>query len=697
MSDEGGLRWRLGLVDDDFRDKLVNAGNAVEGMNRKFEAIGRGLAGGAMMEWVKSTLDAADAIQATAENLGITTTALQAFQAKVREANGTNEDANRIFTTARSKLDELAAGSASAIDAFGQLGLKAEDFVGLSLDQSLEKIARAYSENSNRAGALAALQDIVGRSGRNLTAVLVELGEQGFGTVIRDAEAAHAVISEKTINDLAETKKRWEEIGNVMKTGSAEIIGSIVKVVQSAVHIYTNAIEQVWAVLTGKLFSANGRAEMHQTMEMTGTEIRKIWGLTEQTAAAAEKQKKAVDETLPPLRDSRQLTEERAKHEEIVAKMMADGADAATRLKIIQQQIADHTEKAAAAGSDKVTAQKEMNKAAELELEMRKLQREEQARQLEFQIKVLEAQRAQLPLWEQGKILAKEVALITDEIARKKTQHLDTAKEENELLGINSRIQELQKARSNELLKAAGDLLSNDRIRNEEGRIRLQLLSGEITKLEVQREAEVLLARGVENLNEQEKIRLNGLVENLTLQQRELEITRLLANGVQNLTDADKSRLAVLQGQTAELEKQRNLTPTQRQQSALVDLYAKRGLAGPKRDPQKLTDRELEEHIQQLRNFLYEAQEDQLIQGYEDSFYKLTKMDLEKAEAEKSTRFQFRKQADFLGVSKALELHSPFEEQRFRGYVNVIDQTAVGEISDGIKELNRRLNPVFPK
>src|SRR5581483_4484985 len=98
MSNEGDLVWRLGLVDKDFRDAIVHSIDDVKHLNENVEAIGAGLGGGAVVEWAKHTMEAAVAVRSMSENLGITTDALQSWQHKVIEANGTQEEANRVLT-----------------------------------------------------------------------------------------------------------------------------------------------------------------------------------------------------------------------------------------------------------------------------------------------------------------------------------------------------------------------------------------------------------------------------------------------------------------------------------------------------------------------------------------------------------------------------------------------------------------------
>ncbi len=558
MGAEGGnsLLWRMGLIDDDFRDGLVKAGEGVETLNRSAEAIGRGLAGGAMVEWAKRTTDAAAATLSMARNLEISTDALQAFQFKVREANGSSEEANRVLETTRAKLDELKAGSEPAIESFAKLGLTAEDFVGLSLDQSLEKVARAYTENADRAGAYAALQEIVGRSGRDLTGVLKELGDEGMGTFVKQAKEAHAVMDSGLLSDLTELKKNFEIGTNAIKTWGGTLLGYL----NGSMEVLGALFGELWqfgeALLVGGPFSEKGRAQMKAAVDATIDVLDKIGSKEGLFSQKAKETTTALEAQREPLRESSQLIAERAKYEELMNKLTAESADSATKLATLDAQIKEHVA-AAAAGSDQLRAQKELNKAAELEIEFHKAKLDYQQRQLDMKLKELEAQRSLLPLWEQGSVLAKEQSAVNAEIARYKKEHLDTSKLENDALAIKQRMNELNKQIVSDEVKATQDLLSNDRLRNEEGRIHLQLLNGEITQQQVQSEAEGLLAKMASGLTDSERLRLEALVSQLTYQQKQAELQSILANGVDNLTEQDKKRLAVLTGQTEQLTKQK--------------------------------------------------------------------------------------------------------------------------------------------
>lgn len=204
-----------------------------------------------LKELIVQTFENAERLHNLSRELGVSTTFLQAFSAEVTHTGGTTEAATKVLEKARLSLDQLADGNKTAEDAFAKLRLSAKDFIGLSLDESLEKISAAYTENKNEAGAYNAVAEILGK--RTLPQVLNalnELGENGLKPTIEHMKALGQVQSQSTIDTLATTVRGLGMAWQFVKTGVGELTADIVRLGESVLAVATGdmrTLKAIWA------------------------------------------------------------------------------------------------------------------------------------------------------------------------------------------------------------------------------------------------------------------------------------------------------------------------------------------------------------------------------------------------------------------------------------------------------------------
>ena len=134
-----------------------------------------------LISFAREALQSAAQLTNLSRELGVSTEAIQAFDRAMRLTGGTSEQAQKVWERARDALDQLASGEAKATEEFAALGLSAQDFVGLNLEESLEKIAQGYVKNEQTAGAYNAVLEIIGkRGGPQALQALKELGAEGL-------------------------------------------------------------------------------------------------------------------------------------------------------------------------------------------------------------------------------------------------------------------------------------------------------------------------------------------------------------------------------------------------------------------------------------------------------------------------------------------------------------------------------------
>ena len=178
---------------------ISSAETMVGAFQRTLSTLGLGIGAAAVVGFFKTVVDHAGKIQDLSDRLSVSTDALQAFNASAEEAGATTEQAALAWQNAKKAIDELGAGTPAVVASFNALGLTVEDFIGLNLEQSLDKIAQGYAKNKNEAGAYAAISDILGsKSAPKLNAVLLAMGEETLPALIARMKEAGQVIEQRT-------------------------------------------------------------------------------------------------------------------------------------------------------------------------------------------------------------------------------------------------------------------------------------------------------------------------------------------------------------------------------------------------------------------------------------------------------------------------------------------------------------------
>jgi hypothetical protein len=332
-------------------------------VTKVMSALGVTLSVGAVVGFFKTIIDRAGALQDLSDQLGVSTDALQAFDYRVRMSGATTEQANGMWERAKKSLDSLAAGGESAAEQFAAIGLSAKDFVGLSLDQALQKIAEGYAASSTHAGAYEALTDILGsRSAPKLNNVLLQLAAEGFPQFIAAAKQAGQVMDEDGIERIDELNDRYEELSGRLWTGGLEIWTFFDKVAQK--------------------FGGAAAAALNM-IDLIETDFSALPKNSERTVTALSALEPALVKTTEQLKRQKELTEASAKFEDIIAKGLRDQETPAAKLAELKRQMALAAAEAVAAGDDELKMQLAMNKQAELAVEYRRTAAVEKKKEIE--------------------------------------------------------------------------------------------------------------------------------------------------------------------------------------------------------------------------------------------------------------------------------------------------------------------------
>jgi hypothetical protein len=480
-----------------FRSMIDSSTAIVGRFDGMLKKVGAALTVGSVVGFFKTVAEKAGALQDLSDRLGVGTDALQAFDHNVKQAGGSSEQAVQAWDKGRKALDNLAIGNEAATEQFARLGLSAKSFVGLNLEQSLELIAKGYKENAGEAGAYDAITDILGsKSAPALLVALTQLGEEGFGAMIKGAREAGVVIESETIAKIDTLGDTLDKQKTKLIAAGASVLGFVIKITEGAAALAANAVNV-----------------------MQGLDVVPL----EQSAKKAEE---AMKNVLPQIQ---KLTAEGAKQvEQAVQKDFAEKAmlDRSVRLNLLKQEQKD---------IEAFLAQSSLS---------------------QYDRGVMTVGLAE----KKKLIGQEEKALNVDKEKHQERMIAATAKEieaKRELMTFNQQMAALRQDEAGWIAVLADSTASQEvhqRAELELAKTRAKMRDVQLDKDKESVELAKLLLIPADKLTAVEKLRLDVLQGVTSQKALDEERTRLIAGLVAGtLTDAEKNRLRVLMDQAAVL------------------------------------------------------------------------------------------------------------------------------------------------
>lgn len=187
-------------------DSLKTSASGLANAFSSFGAAGGlvGLIGGAgALSTLKSTIDELDALNLSAERLGVSASKLETLNFAGKLAGLADDDIEKALTKISVKLEEAAVGSKTAIGWFDKLGVSWKDAAGnvKTAEKAFEDVSAKISEMADGTGKVAILVDGFGEKlGRKLAPAL-NSGAKGLETVRKELELLGG--GGKNLDDLA--------------------------------------------------------------------------------------------------------------------------------------------------------------------------------------------------------------------------------------------------------------------------------------------------------------------------------------------------------------------------------------------------------------------------------------------------------------------------------------------------------------
>lgn len=209
--------------------------SAFDGLRSGLATFGVGLGVSSIVGFLSRTLEAAGGLGELAQQLGVSTDALQALQYQAVQAGVSTDELETALAHLTRTIGEAAQGNKTALDAFNRLGvgvLDAQNHIR-STDDVLDDVMRALAAIPDPAKRAAAEMDLLGRSGQKMDTLLAG-ANSNLAEFVRLAKAAGAVLTPEDIKRADAAADAWarmafsaEKLGQQLTAGLAPALSYI--------------------------------------------------------------------------------------------------------------------------------------------------------------------------------------------------------------------------------------------------------------------------------------------------------------------------------------------------------------------------------------------------------------------------------------------------------------------------------------
>lgn len=179
--------------------------------------VGSGVIVG-LKELVSQGLAHASALGEQAQQLGVSTKALQEYRYAATQVGLSQDEMDSALAKLTRTMGEAAAGAKAPAQAFEQLGIDIEAFVASGKDagELIPLIAEGLKGIATPAERAALLVDLFGRAGQKLAPLLAE-GSEGVNKLREDAKRLGLVMSDEMIKKADDAADKLAALETVMK------------------------------------------------------------------------------------------------------------------------------------------------------------------------------------------------------------------------------------------------------------------------------------------------------------------------------------------------------------------------------------------------------------------------------------------------------------------------------------------------
>lgn len=179
----------------------------------------------AVIQAAKQGLEYASSLGEVAQQLGITTDALQEYRYAATQAGLSQEEMDQALSQLTRRIGEAAGGTKAQAEAFNKLGVSVKDANGNVIDagEAIPKIADALKDVQSPAERAAILMDLFGKSGQKLEPLLSG-GSAAVNELRNAAQELGLVLSQEQIQKADDTADKLAALNTVLSARIASIV-----------------------------------------------------------------------------------------------------------------------------------------------------------------------------------------------------------------------------------------------------------------------------------------------------------------------------------------------------------------------------------------------------------------------------------------------------------------------------------------
>jgi hypothetical protein len=241
------LKWKFGADTSPYRRGL----NEMKAQTKALSGSLKGMIAGAIgFAAIKSGFQAVfremDRVHKLGQRFGESAETIQKIDQAAELAGASIETVAKAMQAATRNALEAANGTKSYADTFDQLGINAEEFVNLPMDQKLLAMAKALDGVSGDGEKVALSLEAMGRGGAELLPLLRQNSEE-LAKLFEEAPAA----SDRAVEAIAKINDAWTRTTNVIKVEMAELVPYLKTAWDAVMMVFVTRFEVIKSIFTG--------------------------------------------------------------------------------------------------------------------------------------------------------------------------------------------------------------------------------------------------------------------------------------------------------------------------------------------------------------------------------------------------------------------------------------------------------------
>ncbi len=199
---------------------------------------------------ITRALDYASSLGEVAQQLGVTTDALQEYRFAATQAGLSQEDMDQALSQLTRRIGEAASGTKAQAQAFEMLGISVRDANGniIQAGDAIPQIAEALKDVQSPAERAALLMDLFGRSGQKLEPLLAG-GAAGVNGLRDAARELGIVLSSKQIQSADDAADKLAAVKQVLEARLAGVVADNAQEIIDLANAFASLADNIFKAL----------------------------------------------------------------------------------------------------------------------------------------------------------------------------------------------------------------------------------------------------------------------------------------------------------------------------------------------------------------------------------------------------------------------------------------------------------------